>query len=156
MEIARKKGFTLVELMFVILVFGLLMLLSLPGFNKFLQTWKLNGEIDKMAASMRTARSAAIMKNIDAVFQFDINQNVYFYFEDEDGDGSRDGGEYRSARYTLPPGITFQGHTLAGTTITFGPRGNASQNGTITIQNALAKTRQISLFAGTGNIRVDT
>ena len=63
MHVAKSKGFTLVELMFVILVFGLTMVMSLPGFGRFLQTWKLHGEVDQMASTMRSARSAAIMKN---------------------------------------------------------------------------------------------
>ncbi len=74
MQIAKSKGFTLVELMFVILVFGLTMTMSLPAFGKFLQTWKLHGEVDRMASTMRGARSAAIMRNIDVVFQFDVNR----------------------------------------------------------------------------------
>ncbi len=156
MRIAKDKGFSLVELMFVLLIFGLMMLASIPGFGRFLQTWKLHGEIDKMASSMRAARSVAIMKNTDAVFQFNTNQRTYSYYEDLDGNNQRDANEYRSAMHTLPAGIIFQGHTLSGTTITFGPRGNASENGTITMQNGLNRTRQISLFGGTGNIRVDT
>ncbi|MEJ2722237.1 MAG: GspH/FimT family protein [bacterium] len=102
----------------------------------------------------RTARSAAIMRNIDVVFQFDMARGTYFYFEDEDGDGARDSGEYRSAIHTLPPGITFDSQTLGSTTITFGPRGNTMQSGTITMENGLQKTRQLSLFGGTGNIKV--
>jgi prepilin-type N-terminal cleavage/methylation domain-containing protein len=156
MHVAKSKGFTLVELMFVILVFGLTMIMSLPGFGRFLQTWKLHGEIDQMASTMRSARSAAIMKNIDAVFQFDVNRGLYFYFEDEDGDGARDNTEYRSAIHNLPPGITFDTHTFGSTSITFGPRGNTTQSGSISMGNTLHKTRQLSLFGGTGNIKVDT
>lgn len=156
MHLAKDKGFTLVELMFVVLIFGLMMLVSIPGFGRFLQTWKLRGEVDRMASAMRTARSAAIMKNVESVFTFNTNQRTYFYYEDLDGDSQRDANEYRSATHTLPAGIIFRGHTLNGTTITFGPRGNASENGTITLQNGLNRTRQISLFGGTGNISVDT
>jgi len=156
MQIARSHGFTLVELMFVVLVFGLTMALSLPGFGKFLATWKLHGEVDQMASTMRAARSAAIMKNIDAVFQFDVNRGIYFYFEDEDGDGTRDANEYRSAIHNLPPGITFDSHTFGSTTITFGPRGNTTQSGSIMMENTNHKTRQLSLFGGTGNIKTGT
>jgi prepilin-type N-terminal cleavage/methylation domain-containing protein len=156
MHIAKSKGFTLVELMFVILIFGLVMTASMPSFGRFLQTWKLHGEVDRMASALRTARSAAVMKNIDAVFQFDVNNGTYFYFEDNDGDGTRDSGEYRSATFTLPPGIRFESETLGGTMITFGPKGNTSQSGAIILENGLEKTRQITIFGGTGNIRTGT
>jgi prepilin-type N-terminal cleavage/methylation domain-containing protein len=156
MHIAKSKGFTLVELMFVILIFGVVMTASIPSFGRFLQTWKLHGEVDRIAATLRTARGAAIMRNIDAVFRFDTNQGTYFYFEDVDSDGVRDTGEYRSATHTLPPGISFESQTLGGTTITFGPRGNTMQSGSIILQNTLERTRQITLFGGTGNIRTGT
>lgn len=149
----KSKGFTLVELMFVILIFGLVLTASMPGFNRFLQTWKLHGEADQMATVLRTARSAAVMKNINAVFQFDMNRRTYFYFEDDDRDGVRDAGEYRSATYALAPSITFDSQTLGGTVVTFGPRGNTMQSGAIVLENGLLKTRQVTIFGGTGNIR---
>ncbi len=153
MHAAKSKGFTLVELMFVILIFGVMMTISIPSFGRFLQTWKLHGEVDRMAASLRTARSAAIMRNINAVFQFSMDQENYFYFEDEDSDGQRDTAEYRSAVHTLPPGIVFDSQTLGGTVVTFGPRGNTTQSGSIVLENGLERTRQITIFGGTGNIR---
>ena len=156
MHIAKSKGFSLVELMIVITIFGVLMAVSMPSFGRFLQTWKLHGEVDRMAAALRTARSAAVMRNINAVFQFDTDAGTYFYFEDEDGDGVRDSAEYRSATFTLPPGISFESETLGGTTITFGPRGNTMQSGSITLENGLERTRQITIFGGTGNIRTGT
>jgi prepilin-type N-terminal cleavage/methylation domain-containing protein len=156
MHTAKSKGFTLVELMFVIMIFGLVMTASMPSFGRFLQTWKLHGEVDRMAATLRTARGAAIMRSIDAVFIFDVNQRTYFYFEDIDEDGARDTNEYRSATYTLPPGINFESQTLGGTMVTFGPRGNTMQSGSIILQNGLERTRQITIFGGTGNIRTGT
>jgi len=156
MHIAKSKGFSLVELMIVITIFGVLMAVSMPSFGRFLQTWKLHGEVDRMAAALRTARSAAVMRNINAVFQFDTDAGTYFYFEDEDGDGVRDSAEYRSATFTLPPGISFESETLGGTTITFGPRGNTMQSGSITLENGLERTRQVTIFGGTGNIRTGT
>ena len=156
MHIAKSKGFSLVELMFVILIFGLVMAASIPSFGRFLQTWKLHGEVDRLAATLRTARSVAVMRNISAVFQFDTDAGTYFYFEDDDGDSVRDSAEYRSATFTLPPGISFESETLGGTTITFGPRGNTMQSGSITLENGLERTRQITIFGGTGNIRTGT
>jgi prepilin-type N-terminal cleavage/methylation domain-containing protein len=156
MHIAKSKGFTLVELMFVIMIFGVVMAASMPSFGRFLQTWKLHGEVDRMAVALRTARSAAVMRNINAVFQFDTDAGTYFYFEDDDGDSVRDSAEHRSATFTLPPGIFFESQSLGGTTITFGPRGNTMQSGSIILENGLERTRQITIFGGTGNIRTGT
>lgn len=153
MSAVKSKGFTLVELMFVILIFGVMLTLSVPSFSRFLQTWKLHGEVDQLAATLRTARSAAVMRNQNVVFRFDMTRGTYFYFEDDDGDGQHDAGEYRSATYRLPPSIAFDSQTLGGTSVTFGPRGNTMQAGAITLQNGLQRTRQVTIFGGTGNIR---
>ena len=69
----KNKGFTLAELMIVILIIGLITALALPGYSQFLQSWKLNGEAEQFASALRTARSAAVMRNLDAVFTNELN-----------------------------------------------------------------------------------
>lgn len=147
-----NKGFSLVELMVVILIIGIAIALSIPAFGRFLQGWRLSGSIDRLSSTLRTARSAAVMKRVNTVFQFDTDTNTYFYFEDLNGNGSRDNTEYRSATYELPSGITFQGYTLPSTIVTFGPKGNTAASGTITLQNLRGATRSVRIFGGTGNI----
>lgn len=157
MNTTRKKnrGFTLAEMMIVILIIGLISALALPGYSRFLQSWKLNGEAEQFAATLRTARSAAIMKNLNAVFTFNVNNRTFLYFEDNDRDGVRDNNEYRSATYRLIPQIAFAAHTLSGTTLTFGPMGNTAANGSITLRNTRNSIKIIRIYGGTGNITID-
>lgn len=151
----RSKGFTLVELMVVISIFGLVLAASIPAMGRFLQSWKLGGEIDQFAAALRTARSAAVMKNIDTVFEFDQAKGEYSYFEDEDRDGNKDNGEYRSATMQMSAGIYLDAYSFDNPRIVFGPKGNANESGTVTLRNSHDRTRTISIFGGTGNIRVN-
>lgn len=153
--IRTNAGFTLIELMITILILGLVAALALPTYGRFMQDWKLSGEADQFASAMRTARSSAVMKNIDAVFNFDMNTNTYFYFEDENGNGVRDHGEYRSDNFQLFNGIVIAGHTLSTRTLTFGRMGNTRESGSITLRNANNNTRVIRVFGGTGNITID-
>ena len=145
----------MVELMIGIGIFGVLLAVSLPAFGSFLQTWKLSGESSKLASTLRQARSAAITKNVEAVFDFSEDAGTYFYFEDDNGDGAHGAGEYQSATTPFSHGIFFDSNTLSETKITFGPRGNANETGTITLINSYQATRTISIFGGTGNISVD-
>jgi len=151
----KDKGFTLVEVMISVLIMGLIAVLSLPGFSRFLQNWKLMGDADHFAAALRTARAAAVTKNASAVFTFDLDDNTFSYYEDLDRDGNRDNNEYQSATYELEPGIVFAAHTLSAPTLTFGAMGNTRESGTITLRNSYNKTRTVRIFGGTGNILVN-
>ena len=148
-------GFTLTELMIVISIFGLIAVLALPNYGRFVATWRLNGEAQQFATALRTARSSAVMKNIDVVFSFDTDASTYSYFEDMDRDGSHDVNEYQSATYALPEGITITAFTLSNPTLTFGSKGNTRESGTITLRNVLNNTKDIRIYGGTGNVTID-
>lgn len=157
MRIRGKRhigGFTLVEMMIVISVIGLIAILSLPGYSRFMQNWRLNGDTQQFASVLRTARSAAIMKNIDVVFVFDLDTDTYFYFEDVDRNGSRGSNEFRSGTYNLSECVRITAHTLSNNTLTFGSKGNTRESGSITLRNTNNKIRDIRIFGGTGNVTV--
>ena len=141
--------------MIVISIFGLIAVLALPNYGRFVATWRLNGEAQQFATTLRTARSSAVMKNIDVIFSFDTDANNYFYFEDMNEDGNRDAGEYMSATYELPEGVTITAFTLSNPTLTFGSKGNTRESGTITLRNVLNNTKDIRIYGGTGNVTID-
>lgn len=154
-RISSTTGFTLVELMVSISIFGLILAASAPSFSRFLQSWKLSGEVNQLATTLRMARSAAVIKNVNTVFEFNEDAGTYSYYEDTDGDGVRDAAEFRSGVETLDAGIHFDSHTFSTTKVTFGPKGNANESGDITMMNSREWTRTVSVFGGTGNIRAD-
>jgi len=151
----KNRGFTLVELMVSISIIGLIAVLSVPGFSRFLQSWKLMGDADRFASTLRMARAAAVTKNISVVFTFDTDDNTFFYFEDNDRDGNLDNNEYRSAIYRLDPGIVFTAHTLSTATLTFGAMGNTRESGSVTFRNSYSRTRAVRIFGGTGNVTIE-
>lgn len=151
----NNRGFTLTELMIVISIMGLLAILTLPGYNKFMANWKLNGDTQELATALRTARSTAVMKNIDVVFEFDPDAQTYSYFEDEDRNGNRGSDEFMSATHEMSPGIKIIGSTLSGTILTFGSKGNTRESGSITLRNVYHKIKDVVIFGGTGNITID-
>lgn len=151
----KQRGFTLVELMISISIMGLITVLAVPGFTRFLQSWKLQGDANQFATVLRTARAAAVTKNSSVVFTFDTDNDNYFYFEDTNRNGARDNGEYRSAVYNLETGIAFAGHTLSGSTLTFGTMGNTRESGSVTFRNTFNRTRTVRIYGGTGNITIE-
>ena len=151
----NNKGFTLVELMITISIIGLIAVLSVPNYQRFMHGWRLNGETQQLASALRTARSSAVMKNIDVVFSFDTDEGTYSWFEDMNRNGNLDNGEYESAEYDLGETIEIAAHTLSSTILTFGSKGSTRESGSITLRNVLNNVRQVRIFGGTGNVTVD-
>lgn len=141
--------------MIVISIFGLIAVLALPNYGRFVATWRLNGEAQQFATTLRTARSSAVMKNIDVIFSFDMDNSTYFYFEDTNEDGNRDMDEYISATHMMPEGVTITAFTLSNPILTFGSKGNTRESGTITLRNVLSNTKDIRIYGGTGNVTID-
>ncbi len=148
----KKSGFTLVELIVVLAIFGLGIALTIPAFGNFLQASRLNGQSDLISGTLRAARRVAVTKNINTVFIIDMANNQYFYFEDLDGNGVQGAGEIRGQVIEMPKCVTFQNHTFSKPRVFFGPKGTTSESGTITIQNIKNDTKSIRVFSGTGMI----
>ena len=56
----KHRGFSLVEMMVVIGVFGLLTALSLPAFSRYVRSNRVSTSVSRFAADLQMARSRAI------------------------------------------------------------------------------------------------
>ncbi len=148
------RGFTLTELMIVITIMGILLAVTAPAMSRFAGNWRLNGAAANMAMVMRSARSAAVSKDINVVFTFDEDTGEYSYLEDKNGNGDADDGERVSAVQTLPPGVLFDDYTVPQTSVTFNGKGSTADGGTIEMKRGGYEV-QIRVYSGTGNIEVE-
>ena len=78
----RPRGFTLIELMFGIALFALLMVLAMPTFTTMLQNSRLRGATDSILAGLQMARSEALRRN--QTVEFMLTSDAL----DAPGDGS--------------------------------------------------------------------
>jgi prepilin-type N-terminal cleavage/methylation domain-containing protein len=150
-----NRGFTLTELMIVITIMGLVLAVSTPAIMDYTRSWRMNGETSKVATIMRSARTTAVTRNINVIFVFDAGRGEYYTVEDTNGDGAASSGERKSPVHALPAGMTIDNYTMGQQWVTFGPKGNTGDGGTITLKGKNEAEKTIRVFSGTGNISVE-
>ena len=74
----ESNGFTLLELVLVLLLMGLIAGLTLPFVASTLDRIKLQSEVRQIASALQFARSEAISKKTLYTFNIDINENQYW------------------------------------------------------------------------------
>ncbi len=154
----NKKGFTLMELMVVVVIIGVLAAVSVPGMGAWLAKRNLNATARTIYSNLQQARSEAIKRNSDIKICFDAvtSPNRYIMIATTGG---------TIVPWTSFPNTavsitatTFAGDAAMATNSTgFNSRGLALQSGNITIQSAKAPTadnnRTITLsFGGSAGI----
>ena len=122
---SRNKGFTLVELMIVIAIFGVLAAIITPSFLEWRDRSKVRGDATELRAAFESAKLRAIKHNTNVVVVFP-DASSYQVFIDTNEDGVRDAGEDIMLTRTLAPGVTITTNTFTGNDMAFNPRGMAN------------------------------
>ena len=74
---ARCGGFTLVELLVVLAIISLLLAFTPAAFHRMMPGLEVQSETRQLAASLRSARSAAIRENTETTLTLDLDQRIY-------------------------------------------------------------------------------
>ena len=82
----KQSGFTLIELMIVVIVLGILVAIALPSFQSTIERRRLVGATENLFASLQYARSESIKQNKTVTFQFSTGAD-WCYGIDDDGVG---------------------------------------------------------------------
>ena len=139
----RNKGFTLIELMVVVVIIALLLGLSLNGLNNLIQWNKLNKAAAILSSELKTAQAMAFYQGIYYKLQFQPTLD-----------------RYRIYRQTeLIQDIILEGVDLFNTNFTdnnlyFYPSGVPGQGGTVTLKNKIGKVLYVIMTPVTARVRV--
>lgn len=118
----RQHGFTVIELLMVLVVASVLMGIAVPSFQSWLPTLRLSNAARQVATDLQLARMRAISSNASTAVTFNTGSGTYSF-----------GAETRSLG-ELFPGITI----TSASNPTFTPRGTVNSV-TITLSNGSAQ-----------------
>lgn len=140
------RGFSLVELMTVLVIAAIALTVALPSFNGVLERNRLAAQANDITAALAYARSEAIRRNVQVSF-CPVNSTDngcdaggswargWLVWADDDNDGAVDAAVVpsevlRTGRVadgiTLAPAQTVGGVSTAIASVAFGPRGTRS------------------------------
>jgi len=121
MRIVKKNsGFTLIELMVVIVVIGILVAIGVPNFMSWLPKYRLKSAVRDLYSNMQLAKMTAVKSNQNCTVTYSTDPDQYVL------------GGALSKTVVLEDygsGVNFNGpgnETFAVTTITFNSRGTSN------------------------------
>ena len=78
MSLRQHRGFSLIELMVVVLVAGLLLAITTPAINRFLIAARLRDAGSRLAGEMRQARQKSVSTSNRTWFWAGVGTNTYY------------------------------------------------------------------------------
>jgi prepilin-type N-terminal cleavage/methylation domain-containing protein len=148
----NKKGFTLIELVVVMVIIAIGATLMVPGIGRWLPNYRLRSATRDVVSTMRTAQIRAVSNNTVYGVAFDT-KSIQLYRSS--GGLIAEGGSVN-----LPTGIQFDNNTfpINGTLNKPFAQFNAnstSSAGGVTLKNSKGAERSITLSSATGRVRID-
>jgi type II secretion system protein H len=139
----KNRGFSLIELLVVLILLSLSLALVAPSLSRFSRTVELKGAAQKLSGILRNSRSEAVNKGkvYQVVFNSQSREVSVHSMKPSEEKEERNEGPVSEKTYLLPEGIqmkvdptTFSASTSEPPSIEFYPNGG-SNGGTISLDS---------------------
>jgi len=163
----NSKGFTMMEIFIVIIIFGIVAAMAVPNFLGWVSSYNLKAAADELYSNMQFAKINAVKQNTEWALVFDTTNGIYYVCSDNgDGDwATMDANQVLAIERTVTltdhaADIVYgQGDATKNVTITggsfangavFGARGTCGSEGYIYLTNAYGTAYAVG--AGLGGV----
>ena len=136
MSIRNTSGFTLVETMFVVVIFGILVAMGLPSMKGFRQSYDLRSSAENIAGQLQLARSKAMATDVTQTLRFELDTNASDYRVTS---GS-------TAKWDLPKGIVYYWGTGTQNEYRMTSSGRCLDSGMIIVEDARGKRDTVTVL----------
>lgn len=152
--LGSESGFSMIELLVVIVIATILLGAALPAMQKHTGTSRLIQATDEVASSLKLARQRAVTTNGRVVVQFDLRNARFYLFDDPNKNEIRDGNETMSGPFTMPRGVAMAEVGFANNRVVFGALGGASESERVVLVNGRQDAQRVDVTAATGLVYV--
>ena len=150
----HQSGFSMIELLVVIVIATILLGAALPAMQKHTGTSKLIQATDEVASSLKLARQRAVATSGRVVVQFDRTNSRFYLFDDPNESNTRDGNETMSGPFDMPKGVDLAEVGFANGRVIFFPLGRASESEAVVLVNRRQDAQRVDVTAATGLVYV--
>ena len=149
----HEAGFTAMELMIVLTIFGLLLAASWGNFQSVIRNQRLTGATNQVATHLRLAREKAVSEGNNYIVTFRLAANDYQVWDDESSDAVLGPADSRRV-FPMPDGTTLQNASFFGSNrIIFRSDGTCDASGSVEVTNQ-ELVKLVNVLASTGKVAV--
>ena len=144
-----KNGFTLLEMLIVLIIIGLFSLIGLPAFFNRVRSSKLKAAGAAVAQSLKLAKSYAVTRGKIYRVDFDLVKGAWGIYEGEEN------GELKDKWLRLPDNLAIKDITENFNPAIFRADGTIKQAGHIILENIRDHTTKKVIVNNLGITRVE-
>ncbi len=135
----NESGFSLIELMFVVIILGTMIAMSIPSMKGFRQTYDLRSATENIAGQITLARQKAMAT--------DSMQTIHFSLDYQSCDYHIRNGTVLSPKWNLPNGIVYYTGTGTQNEFRMKSNGRCMDSGMVILEDVRGIRDTVSVLA---------